>query len=107
MRYNIILFKILSGSANRKAPGKPHRNPGALDLSLTKTLTMKLILFLLTVATIAGVALGLTAVHSINKYDSFDYHIDLQQDSIRVVDKYHDTIIHFDDLEEYLIKDNI
>lgn len=37
----------------------------------------------------------------------YNYHINLEQDSILIHNQYKDTTIHFDDLEEYLIKDNI
>lgn len=38
----------------------------------------------------------------------FDYQIDLREDSLYILtDQNLDTTIHFDDLEEYIIRDNI
>lgn len=41
--------------------------------------------------------------------ESFDYQIELNQDSIRVIDDrvLLDTTLHFDELEEFIIRDNI
>ena len=39
---------------------------------------------------------------------SFEYQINLDEDSIHIVtDQHQDTTIHFDELEEWLIRDNL
>lgn len=43
----------------------------------------------------------------INDYQNYDYHLELDNDSVQVTSSTGDTIIHSDNLEEYFIQDNL
>lgn len=56
----------------------------------------------------ASGVLAFLAISTENKFRSFDYHLNLQEDSIYILtDQDIDTTIHFDDIDEFLIRDNI
>lgn len=55
-----------------------------------------------------GITLTAIAIMIRDHHHSFDYHLNLHEDSILIeTDLGVDTVIHFDDLEEYIIRDNL
>lgn len=69
---------------------------------------MKLIIFLLMVGITCGGVLAAIALNLNSEHERFDYHLDLKGDSIQIkTDLGVDTTIHFDELEEFIIRDNL